>query len=98
MTNEKILEEFDREFVKDCGPDVEPIFIDAVGSVGPIRQFLSDKLDQARAEERARVVGIFDALPSKFWEDQDHSVGGYISKKDLRDLLISIQDNPKDKE
>jgi len=96
--NEKILEEFDRKFVKDCGPDVEPIFIDAVGSVGPIRQFLSEKLDQARAEERARVVGIFDALPSKFWEDQDHSVGGYISKKDLRDLLISIQDNPKDKE
>jgi len=55
--NEKILEEFDREFVKDCGPDVEPIFICAVGSVGPIRQFLSAKLDQARAEERERVVG-----------------------------------------
>jgi len=56
MPNEKILEEFDREFVKDCGPDVEPIFICAVGSVGPIRAFLSDKLDQARAEERERLA------------------------------------------
>jgi len=46
----------------------------------------------ARAEERERVRGIFDALPRKFWEDQDHAVGGYISKKDLRDLLSSLDE------
>ena len=54
-STEKILAEFDREFVKDCGPDVEPIFIDAVGSVGPIRQFLATSITQAMAEEREMV-------------------------------------------
>jgi len=62
MNNEKILEEFDREFVKDCGPDVEPIFICAVGSVGPIRRFLTNKLDQARAEVGAMVRGEIERL------------------------------------
>lgn len=26
-------------------------------------------------------------LPAKFWDDQDHAVGGYISKKDLLELI-----------
>jgi len=52
---QKILEEFDKKFVKDCGPDIEPIFIDAIGSVGPIRQFLTTKIKQVIAEERERV-------------------------------------------
>ncbi len=30
---------------------------------------------------------IIDSLPRKFWEDEDHAVGGYISKKDLWELL-----------
>jgi len=47
---QKILEEFDRKFVKDCGPDVEPIFKDADGSVGPIRRFLANELAKAKAE------------------------------------------------
>ena len=53
---------------------------------------------EARAEERERVRGIFDALPRKFWEDQDHAVGGYISKKDLRDLLSSLDESVTIKE
>ena len=28
-------------------------------------------------------------LPRKFWEDQDHAVGGYISRKDLYDILTN---------
>jgi len=55
------------------------------------------EIEEAVAEERVRVRGIFDALPRKFWEDQDHAVGGYISKKDLRDLLSSL-DKLTDKE
>jgi len=62
---EKRLEEFDREFVKDCGPDVEPIFICAVGSVGPIRQFLSESITQALAEERERVVERLEDIKEK---------------------------------
>jgi len=55
---QKRLKEFDKNFVKDCGPDIEPIFIDAIGSVGPIRQFLATSINQAVAEERDRVVGM----------------------------------------
>lgn len=26
-------------------------------------------------------------LPAKFWEDEDHAVGGYISKEELYRIL-----------
>jgi len=52
----KILEEFDRKFVKDCGPDVEPIFKDANGSVGPIRRFLATSIQQAVAEAEKKLL------------------------------------------
>lgn len=32
--------EFDEKFVRDMGADIEPVFIDLVGSVGPIKQFI----------------------------------------------------------
>ena len=55
-----------------------------------LKAFFISKLHQALAEDRERVRGIFDALPRKFWEDQDHAVGGYISKKDLKELLETL--------
>ena len=55
-----------------------------------LKSFLSTSITQALAEDRERVRGIFDALPRKFWEDQDHAVGGYISKKDLKELLETL--------
>jgi hypothetical protein len=33
-------EEFDTQFVKDLGPDVEPIWLDPNGSVGPVKAFI----------------------------------------------------------
>lgn len=30
---------------------------------------------------------LLEKLPAKFWEDEDHSVGGYISKKDLKSFF-----------
>ena len=30
-------------------------------------------------------------LPREFWEDEDHAVGGYISKKDLYELLKKLE-------
>ena len=96
MTTEKILEEFDREFVKDCGPDVEPIFICAVGSVGPIRQFLSEKLDQARAEERERVVRVIKAGVEKYKLSKQvgNMAGDYIFTYDLETFILSSLDKP----
>jgi len=90
---EKRLEEFDREFVKDCGPDVEPIFICAVGSVGPIRQFLSESITQAIAEERERVMGEIDRLKRNPKRDIVYCLSYELA---LNDLLSSL-DNP-DKE
>jgi hypothetical protein len=52
----QILEEFDKEFVKDIGENVEPIFIDAVGSVGPIRAFIKDSLISELKALRDEIV------------------------------------------
>jgi hypothetical protein len=43
----KALEEFEEKFVEDRGRYVEPIFKDAVGSVGPIKNFLKSYLKEA---------------------------------------------------
>lgn len=38
-------------------------------------------------EEKMYLKNILKKLPTKFWDDKDHAVGGYISKKDLFELL-----------
>jgi hypothetical protein len=43
----KALAEFEEKFVEDRGRYVEPIFKDAVGSVGPIKNFLKSHLKEA---------------------------------------------------
>jgi uncharacterized SAM-dependent methyltransferase len=43
----KALAEFEEKFVEDRGRYVEPIFKDAVGSVGPIKNFLKSHLQLA---------------------------------------------------
>lgn len=37
--------------------------------------------------ERERILN----LPRNFWEDEDHAVGGYISKKDLKEALTKTE-------
>ena len=84
---DKRLEEFDREFVKDCGPDVEPIFIYAVGSVGPIRQFIAESIQQAIAEDRERMVEEIEKY------DQER-IGKYLedrnNKKSSNEVVLDI--------
>lgn len=36
---------------------------------------------------REEIKAELKKLPRKFWEDEDHAVGGYISLKDLFNLL-----------
>jgi hypothetical protein len=43
-------------------------------------------VEVGRVEERKRLLN----LPRKFWEDEDHAVGGYISKKDLKEALTPL--------
>lgn len=44
--------------------------------------------DQAiKLAKKEALDELVNKLPVKFWEDEDHSVGGYISKKDLKELL-----------
>jgi len=49
-TQETWQERFDKEFVKDLGDDVEPIFLDPVGSVGPIKAFITQVREEATKE------------------------------------------------
>ena len=54
----EILEEFEKEFVKDNGEYIEPSFIDPVGSVGPIKAFLIQTIDRVRVERDEEVEEI----------------------------------------
>jgi len=39
-------------------------------------------------EEKDYLKNLLKKLPAVFWQDEDHAVGGYISKKDLFEILI----------
>jgi len=95
---QKIVAEFDRKFVKDCGPDVEPIFKDANGSVGPIRRFITTSIQQAEQEGYKRGVKAVE-LPTI-----DHSkcpmkescIGYQNAESDLENIkeALSSLDKP----
>lgn len=42
-------------------------------------------------ERELNLKELLSKLPRKFWEDEDHAVGGYISKKDLYDILKNLE-------
>lgn len=61
MTNkpnriEEALEAFRKEFVKDLGEKVEPVFLDPNGAVGPVMYFLKSTLEQFEKEIRREVA------------------------------------------
>lgn len=66
-------------------------------SASKIEAFLEDALDTIEAQTRqATIEDILTSLPRKFWEDEDHAVGGYISKKDLKELFQSLSPHSKE--
>jgi len=50
-----------------------------------IKSFITTVYNQAKEEFATELLN----LPRVFWEDEDHAVGGYISKKDLKEKLLS---------
>ncbi len=44
-------------------------------------------------EEKRYLKELLSKLPRTFWEDEDHAVGGYISKKDLFELLSHFEES-----
>ena len=59
-----------------------------------LENILRQALEDAVAEERGkRLKDLLSTLPRKFFEDEDHAVGGYISKKDLYELLTDKEKN-----
>jgi len=87
MNNEKILEEFDTKFIGNIMLD---LISPTTGSAKNIRAFLSEKLDQARAEERERIVEMAEQII----EEERYSGAPHAINK----LIESLQDNPTDKE
>ena len=49
-TTKQTIEGFDKEFLKDMGDECEPVFIDPVGCVGPIRCFIAEALEYQQKE------------------------------------------------
>lgn len=85
-------EELLRRFVRSHGPisnganDVQEAESWIEANPEELEEFIYSAITTARLEERMRIL---NSLPRKFWEDEDHAVGGYISKKDLKELLTS---------
>lgn len=42
-------------------------------------------------EEIEAVRGKICGLKNEFWDDQDHAVGGYISRKEINDILSTLK-------
>ena len=102
MSKEKNLRKFmDRFF--DGGIYLLPPFVrevegtDADGmkyagmAINP--QDIETAIQKLLASQREEMAEELLSLPRKFWEDEDHIVGGYISKKDLKELLDSLSPN-----
>ena len=55
-------EEFDKEFMKDNGPDVEPSFSDPNGQYGPVKAFIRDLLSLKDAEIKSDIERHVDYI------------------------------------
>lgn len=62
------LELFDKEFVKHIDDHTEPVFIDAVGSVGPIRRFIQQALKSQAEEIESRLFTTTISKSSDVYE------------------------------
>ena len=48
---------------------------------------VQENIANAIRAERERLRKEIEKIHSTFWEDEDHAVGGYISRKDLKKIL-----------
>jgi len=78
------LKEFEKNFCHEIILDQE------VRTVLPgLKIFITDSIHQA---EQEMVKKINEDIKRKavFWEDTDHAVGGYVSRKDIKEYLSSL--------
>ena len=74
-------ERFDEEFVKKSSDYIEPVFKDPNGSVGPIKQFISD----LRKRDEEAMIGMVPELT-----DYNPVDGGY---KNIHKLIKDYYEN-----
>lgn len=79
-----IREEFMKEFNWLNGVEAMGVII----KLDKIADYWLSKLDQAYQQGAKDKVEEILKLKGNFWEDEDHIVGGYISKKELKALLL----------
>lgn len=82
-------ERFDEQFYEGDRNSIHCRKHKVYATPGEIKVFIQSEIDL----DRKRFVDKMLNLPSEFWEDQDHAVGGYISKKDLKELLQTLISN-----
>lgn len=57
------LAQFNKEFVDNSNPNVEPVFTDPVGQVGPIRAFIQESMElMAKSVIEDAIIGM-DGTP-----------------------------------
>lgn len=63
---EELMKEFDRQFVKDNGPYVEPSFSDPIGQVGPVKFFIRETIQSERQQAKQEFA---KELRKELWRD-----------------------------
>jgi len=92
-TTKQTIEGFDKEFLKDMGDECEPVFIDPVGCVGPIRYFIARALEYQEKLKQEMIEKILEMrdLPLPYPADKENPMKhiyqneGYA--KALEDIL-----------
>lgn len=83
------LAQFNKEFVDNSNPNVEPVFTDPVGQVGPIRAFLQESMELMAKSVREEINQFENGLKAiQKSEDRGHiSNFGFESAYDTIDKI-----------
>lgn len=86
---EEVLKAYDKEFTLELKANVEPVFIDAIGSVGPIRYFIEQALLKQREiiKECLPEIMLIDKLTMKIRDDICNLNGFNLCRKQFLDNL-----------
>jgi len=69
-TISELLKEFDKDFVKDNGPNVEPSFSDPNGQVGPVRQLIKQSFKAGQEQTKQEMKKKIEKLIPWSWNEE----------------------------
>ncbi len=81
---------------REEGEDIWDTLSDIVNNEGDTKakvylySVIQQEIDKALDEQKREIVESFKAN-RKFWEDEDHAVGGYVSMKEIKEIINNLK-------